>query len=77
MHTKACRIENYISQLPLLDRFDNFAVLACGFYCLEDCSYGFPNLVLMEYSSCLIGGDRQNQEGDAFSNIYVKVSHMC
>ena len=74
MHDKACRIEDYISQLPTLNVFDSLMIEFCGFYCKDLCSYGFPSLILTEYKLCLEVPERRNKTGNVGSNGYVLVS---
>ena len=75
MYARACRIEDYVSELPTLNQFDSLIVELCGFYCLEySCSYGFPSLILNEYIICLMDEDRRDKAGDTSSNEYIQVS---
>ena len=53
MEEKACQIEEFIQMLPSMGMLDKFAVKGCGLYCLKDCDYGFPNLILREIKDCL------------------------
>ena len=74
MHNKACRIEDYISQLPTLNVFDSLMVELCGFYCLQDsCSYGFPSLILWQYNLCLVDKQLRDKEPNVTSNEFIQV----
>ena len=69
---KACEIEDSIAMLPSMSQFDQFVINACGSYCLKNCEYGFPSLVLTEVKKCLSSEDRRNVI-NATSNALVQV----
>ena len=76
---KGCMIEELIQALPSLSLFDTFTFRACGDYCLKECRYGFPHLVLSEWRNCLSNETRRNLSVPSSStfvqvNIFVLVS---
>ena len=72
LEDKACRIEDSIAMLPSMSQFDQFVTNACGSYCLQNCEYGFPSLVLTEINKCLSNEDRRNNI-NATSNALIEV----
>ena len=69
---KACKIEDDIQMLPSMKMFDKFAVKGCGQYCLKNCDYGFPNLILEEMKVCLNDRDRKMKNNDS-SDSFIQV----
>ena len=65
-------IEQLIQALPSLSLFDTFMFRACGDYCLKECRYGFPHLVLNEWSNCL-GNEARRNLSVSDSSTYVQV----
>ena len=72
LEDKACEIEDSIQMLPSVSQFDHFVIKACGSYCLVNCEYGFPSLVLTEMKTCLNSEDRRIVTNDT-SNALVQV----
>ena len=85
------QVEELISNLPSLTVFDEFVLKACGFYCLSQCRYGFPTLILNQWRNfCIeppdvvsISFNGTVQEfvfelpSDANSTQYVMVRNHC
>ena len=72
LEDKACKIEDSIQMLPSMSQFDQFVTNACGSYCLKNCEYGFPSLVLTEIKKCLSNEDRRDVTNTT-SNALVEV----
>ena len=72
LEDKACRIEDSIAMMPSMSQFDQFVTNACGSYCLKNCEYGFPSLVLTEIKKCLSSEDRRDVTNTT-SNALVQV----
>ena len=72
LEDKACEIEDAMQMLPSMSQFDQFVTKACGSYCLENCEYGFPSLVLTEMKKCLNNDDSRTVTNDT-SNALVQV----
>ncbi len=69
---KACEIEKNVAKIPSLSVFDEFMLKLCGGMCWEECSDGFPLLLLAEWQICLANLPRDGIV--PASNQYVQVS---
>ena len=61
--------------MPSMSQFDQFVTNACGSYCLTNCEYGFPSLVLTEIKKCLSKEDRRDVTNTT-SNTLVQVCYQ-